>query len=92
MLSRLLEQHGAPSSCTYPSDRMDGSCVISQATVVVTDYAVHALYETEPTDGSTRLFSSGAPDERWTREPLSAFYAAMEARDAAAKAKEVEAR
>lgn len=81
-LPAVIGEHGAPEYVSSPANSSIGSELISGVRAHLLGDAVHIEYPVEPTERNVSRFASahlGAPDGRWTREPLSAFYAAKEA-------------
>jgi hypothetical protein len=82
-IQKVIADRGAPEYVSQPSD---GRELISAVRAHLLGDAVHIEYPVEPTEKNVSRFASdhrGAPDGRWTREPLSTFYAACEAHEAA---------
>jgi hypothetical protein len=82
-VASVIGAHGAPEYTSQPGPGMTESIVGVRAHVI--GDAVHIEYPVEPTDKNVSRFASnhrGAPDPTvWSREPLSAYYAAREAAD-----------
>lgn len=86
-IAQVIGAHGAPEYVSTGTG--DGRELISAVRAQVFGDAVHIEYPVEPTDQNVSRFASdhrGAPDARWAREPLSAYYAALEAHEAALEA------
>jgi hypothetical protein len=76
----IVADFGAPTSSSKPSG--DGRELITLVKVLLTDDAVHLLYDSEP-GGCVWSRGPEMPDDRWTREPLSSWHLALEAHEAA---------